>query len=81
MTSTRFPHRLLTAALAVSLSTPAWPDAPDETHAAMALPVVHAMRHPGSRPVVVVVAQHEAVLSDFVVPYGVLAQSGAAEKF
>ena len=30
-------------------------------------------------PVVVVVAQKEAVLSDFVVPYGVLAQSGAAK--
>lgn len=44
-----------------------------------ALPIVHASKRPGSPPVIVVVAQANAVLSDFVVPYGVLAQSGAAK--
>lgn len=39
----------------------------------------HVQRHPGELPVVVVVAQKEAVLSDFMVPYGVLAQSGIAK--
>jgi len=43
-----------------------------------ALPLAHASHHSGP-PIVVVVAQHEAVLSDFVVPYGVLSQSGAAK--
>ncbi len=43
------------------------------------LPIVHTVKHPGSLPVVVVVAQDEAVLSDFVVPYGILAQSRAAK--
>ncbi|MFC7537177.1 DJ-1/PfpI family protein [Sphingomonas sp. GCM10030256] len=43
------------------------------------LPIVHKPKRPGSLPVVVVVAQDTAVLSDFVVPYGVLAQSGAAK--
>ncbi len=42
------------------------------------LPIVHVRKHPDTLPVVVVVAQDKAVLSDFVVPYGVLAQSGAA---
>lgn len=44
-----------------------------------ALPIVHNQKRPGALPVVVVVAQDTAVLSDFVVPYGVLAQSGAAK--
>lgn len=47
--------------------------------AGQALPVVHVPKRPGSPPVIVVVAQTSAVLSDFVVPYGVLAQSGAAK--
>ncbi len=42
------------------------------------LPLVHVSKHPGALPVVVIVATKEAVLSDFVVPYGVLAQSGIA---
>lgn len=42
------------------------------------LPIIHVRKHPDVLPVVVVVAQDKAVLSDFVVPYGVLAQSGAA---
>ncbi|MDL5364742.1 DJ-1/PfpI family protein [Xanthomonas sp. NCPPB 2654] len=42
------------------------------------LPIVHIRQHPDALPVVAVVAQDTTVLSDFVVPYGVLAQSGAA---
>ena len=54
--------------------------APMITSAASSTPlrVAHVTKHAGP-PVVVVVAQHEAVLSDFVVPYGVLSQSGAAK--
>ena len=44
-----------------------------------ALVLTHVQRHPGQLPVVVVVAQKEAVLSDFMVPYGVLARSGIAK--
>lgn len=44
-----------------------------------ALPIVHITKRPGSPPVIVVIAQTNTVLSDFVVPYGVLAQSGAAK--
>lgn len=47
--------------------------------ATQALPIAHIPKRPGSPPVIVVVAQSNAVLSDFVVPYGVLAQSGAAK--
>ncbi|QNH13473.1 DJ-1/PfpI family protein [Xanthomonas sp. SI] len=43
------------------------------------LPIIHVRKHPDALPVVVVVAQDKTVLSDFVVPYGVLAQSGAAK--
>jgi len=43
------------------------------------LPIVHVRKHADTLPVVVVVAQDNTVLSDFVVPYGVLAQSGAAK--
>ena len=43
------------------------------------LALAHVQRHPGQPPVVVIVAQGEAVLSDFMVPYGVLAQSGVAK--
>jgi len=49
-----------------------------ENARATGLPIVHVRKHPDALPVVVVVAQDKAVLSDFVVPYGVLAQSGAA---
>lgn len=43
------------------------------------LPLAPTRRHAGKLPVVAVVGQHDVVLSDFVVPYGVLAQSGAAK--
>lgn len=43
------------------------------------LPIVHLRTRADALPVVVVVAQDKTVLSDFVVPYGVLAQSGAAK--
>lgn len=54
--------------------------APFATSAASStpLPLAHVNRHAGP-PVVVVVAEREAVLSDFLVPYGVLSQSGAAK--
>lgn len=52
---------------------------PPVAAATQALPIVHVPKRPGSPPVIVVVAQTSAVLSDFVVPYGVLAQSGAAK--
>src|SRR5579885_2122788 len=42
------------------------------------LPLAHVNQHFGP-PIVVVVAQHETVLSDFVVPYGILSQSGSAK--
>lgn len=44
-----------------------------------ALPISHVDKHPGALPLVVVVAQGQVVLSDFVVPYGVISQSGAAK--
>jgi len=52
---------------------------PPVAAATQALPIVHTLKRPGSPPVIVVVAQGTTVLSDFVVPYGVLAQSGAAK--
>lgn len=42
------------------------------------LAISRVQHRPGALPVIAVVAQGEAVLSDFMVPYGVLAQSGAA---
>lgn len=42
------------------------------------LALAHVSHRAGALPVIAVVAQGEAVLSDFVVPYGVLAQSGVA---
>ncbi len=41
-------------------------------------PLVHTRHDPDGLPIVVVVAQRDAVMSDFLVPYGVLSQSGAA---
>jgi putative intracellular protease/amidase len=79
MIPTLFIQRLVFVALSVSFLMPAEAAAPEPGRSASALPLVHVQRHPGDLPVVVVVAQKEAVLSDFVVPYGVLAQSGAAK--
>jgi putative intracellular protease/amidase len=62
------------AAAAHSSSTPQPQNAP-----VGGLQIAHVPKHPGTLPVVVVVAQDKAVLSDFVVPYGVLSQSGAAK--
>lgn len=50
-----------------------------ENARATGLPIAHVRKHPDTLPVVAVVAQDTTVLSDFVVPYGVLAQSGAAK--
>lgn len=61
------------------LAAPAYAASDSPQAADAALPLVHAPKHPGAPPVIVVVAQGTAVLSDFVVPYGVLAQSGAAK--
>lgn len=61
-------------AAAHSSATPQLQNAP-----AGDLPITHVQKHPGALPVVVVVAQDKTVLSDFVVPYGVLSQSGAAK--
>lgn len=52
--------------------------AADATDPGAPLELAHRPERPGTLPVVAVVAQGEAVLSDLVVPYGVLAQSGAA---
>lgn len=43
------------------------------------LPIAHVPHHPGDRPIVAVVGQRSVVLADFMVPYGVLSQSGAAK--
>ncbi|WP_369939617.1 DJ-1/PfpI family protein [Xanthomonas medicagonis] len=61
------------AAAADSPAPPQLADTPTK-----ALPIVHRRTDPDARPVVVVIAQDKTVLSDFVVPYGVLAQSGVA---
>jgi transcriptional regulator GlxA family with amidase domain len=72
-------RRLLLAAASLAIgSGPAAAQTLPPTAPATALPIVHVDHHPGP-PVVVVVAQTKAVLSDFVVPYGVLSQSGAAK--
>jgi putative intracellular protease/amidase len=52
---------------------------PPVAAATQALPIVHVPKRPGAPPVIVVIAQSNTVLSDYVVPYGVLAQSGAAK--
>jgi len=52
--------------------------ASEPSELAAPLELAHRPQRPGTPPVVVVIAQSEAVLSDFVVPFGVLAQSGAA---
>lgn len=43
------------------------------------LRLAHVNKRPGALPVVAIVATEKAVLSDFVVPYGVLSQSGVAK--
>ncbi len=70
---------LATVAIAGSAAAAAPPAPPRQNDLPGALPISHADKHPGALPVVVVVAQGEAVLSDFAVPYGVISQSGAAK--
>lgn len=72
-------QRLALAGLAALFVIPAAASPAEPADLPSTLPLVHVQRHPGELPVVVVVAQNKAVLSDFVVPYGVLAQSGIAK--
>jgi putative intracellular protease/amidase len=71
-------RRLALAALLTGLLyfVPAVASGP--TGSATPLELAHRPLGAGTPPLVVVVAQGDAVLSDFVVPYGVLARSGAA---
>ena len=72
-------QRLALAGLAAFFVVPAAAAPAKPADLASALQLVHVQRHSDGPPVVVVVAQKEAVLSDYVVPYGVLAQSGIAK--
>lgn len=76
MTVSFLPRRwalMLMAACSAAVSAHAAPSSSE------GLPLTHVPHHPGSPPLVAVVGEGSVVLSDFVVPYGVLAQSGAAK--
>ncbi|MGN8001544.1 DJ-1/PfpI family protein [Sphingomonas sp. 22176] len=63
----------------LAIAAPAMPSGLPKEGEGEGLPLAHVNKRPGALPVVVVVATEKAVLSDFVVPYGVLAQSGVAK--
>ena len=71
--------RLLLASFAAFFFAPAGAAPAQQASPPSTLRLSHVQRHPGELPVVVVVAEEAAVLSDFMVPYGVLAQSGAVK--
>lgn len=71
---------LLVAAIFAGNAAAAPPPSPSQQNDVPgALPISHVDKHPGALPLVVVVAEGKVVLSDFVVPYGVISQSGAAK--
>jgi len=78
MTFIRITRQLATATLLAGLLHSVAAVASEPTEPATSFELAHRPQRPGTPPVVAVIAQGEVVLSDFVVPYGVLAQSGAA---
>ena len=71
-------QRFICMSLLACLAQTDFAGSPAHAPADTDFPLVHTRHDPDGLPIVVVVAQREAVMSDFLVPYGVLSQSGAA---